>query len=142
MIKKLKYDLLNFIPRKKPVGITMYHFGRVGSTVVSELLNHHPSIKWDGEIFHILKNNPEGVFDTKYEQDSLKILENRYKRTKQSVYGFEIKAIEQAHLGKSYLDMDFDAFHQRMVQMGFSRFILLKRTNIVKQLVSIQREIC
>lgn len=29
------------IPDKKPTGIAMFHFGRVGSTVVSELLNQH-----------------------------------------------------------------------------------------------------
>ena len=34
--------------------IAMFHIGRSGSTVVANLLNNHPKILWDGEIYHKL----------------------------------------------------------------------------------------
>ena len=35
----------------------MFHPGRCGSTVLGNLLNQHPSIEWDGEIYE-----PQGRF--------------------------------------------------------------------------------
>jgi hypothetical protein len=53
-IKKVKYLIKSALINrfeKKPLAVAMFHIGRVGSTVVSELLNQNPDIKWDNELF-------------------------------------------------------------------------------------------
>jgi LPS sulfotransferase NodH len=143
-IKKVKYliksALINRF-KKKPLGVAMFHFGRVGSTVVSELLNQNPNIKWDNELFQILYSNNGKLIDTKFENDWLKILLNRYSRTKQKVYGFETKAIQEARLGKDFLNIDFSLYLDELTKDGMTKFIILKRKNILKQLLSIERAI-
>jgi LPS sulfotransferase NodH len=144
MIKKIKYKLIQSFHRNcrsKPKGVAMFHFGRVGSTVVGELLNQNPDIKWDNELFQILYSNNRKLIDTKFENDWLKILLNRYSRTKQKVYGFETKAIQEAHLGKDFLNIDFSLYLDELTKYGMSKFIILKRKNILKQLWSIERAI-
>lgn len=143
-LRKLNYlvksALINRF-KKKPLGVGMFHFGRVGSTVLSELLNQNPNIKWDNELFQILKMKPKPIFDTKYEKDWLKILLNRYSRTKEIVYGFETKAIREVHLGIEFLNIDFSLYLDVLTKYGFTKFIILKRKNILKQLLSIERAI-
>jgi hypothetical protein len=135
-LRKLNY-LINsaFINRfkKNPLGVAMFHFGRVGSTVVSELLNQNPNIKWDNELMCTLGSNKCDLFDKDYENDWLKILLNRYSRTKQKVYGFETKAIQQADLGRDALNMNFSVYMDYLSKYGMSKFLILKRKNILKQ---------
>lgn len=119
----------------------MFHFGRCGSTVTSELLNQHPDIKWDNELFDNLQRNPKGFIDTQYETDYVKILNNRFKRTKEKIYGFEIKAHNNAHFHRGYLNTDLDEFIDTLFKQGFGTIIILKRKNYLKQLISIARGI-
>ncbi|MHA7943008.1 hypothetical protein ACJOV8_008040 [Formosa sp. 3Alg 14/1] len=143
-MKQKKYQLLHFYYRnfkKKPKGVAMFHFGRCGSTVVSELLNQHPSIKWDNELFQIIKMGKPKLFDVNYEKDMFKVLVNRYSRTREEFYGFETKAIKEAHLGSSYLNLEFQTYLDELIDLGFNKFIILKRRNYLKQVFSIARGI-
>ncbi|QXP80030.1 MULTISPECIES: hypothetical protein [Winogradskyella] len=69
------------------------------------------------------------------------ILINRYSRTKEVFYGFETKAINEAHLGKDFLNMDFELYLDKLVKLGFKKFVILKRRNYFKQVFSIARGI-
>lgn len=144
-LRKVKYLIksacLNRF-KSKPTGVAMFHFGRVGSTVLSELLNQHPGIKWDNELFQLLKNNNKRlIYDLKYEKDWIKILTNRFCRTNEKIYGFETKPINEAHLGKDFYPTSFEDYLDTLLEVGFSKFIILKRKNMLKQMISIQRAI-
>ncbi len=78
----------------------MFHFGRCGSTVLSDLFAQTSSIKWDNELFQILKCNKNKPYDLLFEVNYLNILSNRLFRTKEKIYGFETKAIDSAHFSE------------------------------------------
>jgi LPS sulfotransferase NodH len=141
-INKVKYKvqsgLINVF-RKKPIGVAMFHFGRCGSTVVSELLNQNPDIKWDNELMNMVGSGKNQVWDDKFENDRLKILLNRYSRTKEKAYGFETKAIQEADLGRDVLGINFSMYMDYLTKYGMSKFVILKRKNLLKQLFSIER---
>jgi len=66
------HNLLSFLPnlwasRQTSGNVVMLHSGRVGSTVVAKMLDHHPRLRWEGEIFeHLsqLKTLPRTVAQT------------------------------------------------------------------------------
>ena len=78
--------------RRKATGhIAMFHLGRSGSTVLGNLLNQHPLIEWDGEIYE-----PRGRFYHKHgfngdAVDPLGFLGKRLAGAAKPSYAFEIK---------------------------------------------------
>jgi hypothetical protein len=114
----------------------MIHFGRCGSTVIANLLNQHPEIKWHGEIYSefLKKQIPE----VKMTSDPNKILDLRMGLYPSKYFGFELKAFDAADLGPKVLNQDFENYYHLLSEKGFRKFVILERKNFLKQIVSIQ----
>lgn len=115
-----------------PTGhIAMFHIGRCGSTVLGDMLNQHPSIDWDCEIYE-----PNGVLFHKYgiradTVDPVGFLRNRMAGASKPHYGFEIKPYH-ARLVK----LPMEKLINSLDALGFTHFVLLQRRNSLRKIVS------
>lgn len=111
--------------------IAMLHVGRSGSTVIGNMLNAHPEIVWDGEVYHVA-----------HYQLGLDLRADRYADWTRAqfalgapgYYGFECKILPGQHLG--FLAVTLETYLDRMQQIGVSHFVLLERRNILRRMVS------
>lgn len=110
----------------------MLHTGRVGSTVVARMLEEHPGIRWEGEIFERrLRENGRRV-----ELPPFIDLRARIgSATRDGLrYGFETKHHYEHH-GHLY-DLGVDRYVERLERIGFDYFIEVRRKNYLRQIVS------
>lgn len=115
----------------KKGNVVIWHIGRCGSTVLSNILNQHPEIECLGEVLNPLmkaKSSGEEIpdFDTtfsnlqKHDQDKIQIL--------------EVKFLESQHLSVYNLTLQ-DLIH-KFIEIGYDKFIILERKNYLKRMVS------
>lgn len=108
----------------------MLHVGRCGSTVVARMLDEHPDIAWDGEIFEP---------SHRVELDELPDLApgefiSRRKARAPRHYGFETKYLPSHHLGA--LGVSLPEYLAMLRALGFHRFVALHRRNYLRRVVS------
>jgi LPS sulfotransferase NodH len=110
---------------KKFVILAQY---RTGSTLLTELLNAHPDIQCDGEIFF-------QAFE-KYQKVLFPclLMEKRFRDAKTTVYGLGLKLeqIQNVLIRQIY---DSNRFLNKLHTKGW-QFIRIKRTNILRQALS------
>ena len=82
--------------------INMLHLGRCGSTVLSKLLDQHPKIYWDGEVFRRIF--ARRLWETHLIKDPFLLLRARMLYARKRYYGFETKCHSAYHLSKSMLN--------------------------------------
>jgi len=135
--------LRNFI---SPNSFVMYHIGRSGSSVLTDMLRQHKELKCDGEIFHgyfgeigqqeanergqrtdtpwlispFFPNHPDKYLLSRLVYASLK-----------TRYGFEIKFSHLSLSGVSQQD-----FFKILQSLNFTKTIILKRNNYLRKIVS------
>jgi len=119
------YDPFVKLPEKK---FFIFTRGRTGSTVLTDLLNSHPEMYCDYEIFFIEKNQTIVKYPLKYIDSCSK----RATLNKKSVYGFKVK-IEQLRDEHKYTNID-ELFKQ-LIDKNW-KIIYLKRSNIFKHTLS------
>jgi hypothetical protein len=113
----------------------MIHVGRSGSTVVGDLLNQHPLIKWDGEIYQRIfqeREYEDQSLPPITDVDSVSYLVKRSYSVFSRYYGFEVKFFHLRALGialASYLD----ALDDRLPNL---HFVVLERKNKLRMVVS------
>jgi len=113
------------LPREKRDDIVMFHIGRSGSTVLGDMLDQHPRIYWDGEVYDpVAKGRSLGT-------DPLTFLSKRMRRAGRRLYGCEVKPVHM-HL----LDLEPGVTIDCISELGFSRFIVLERRNYLRKVVS------
>ena len=112
-------------PEKKFV---IYTRGRTGSTVLCDLLNCHPDIFCDVEIFNFIYAKSKVAFPLKYIQNCSK----RADLNGKSVYGFKVK-IAQLRIEHEY--KNYDKILLKLHEEGW-KFIHLKRKNHLKHKLS------
>ena len=112
-------------PEKKFV---IYTRGRTGSTVLTDLLNCHPEMFCDYEIFNI--SNTGTPIDNPYKY--IKSCTKRATFNGKSVYGFKVK-IEQLRDDHKYDDNE--PIFQKLYEQGW-KFIYLKRSNSLNHKIS------
>ncbi len=129
-----KYLLLkNKSAKKRKANIFMIHIGRVGSTVLADLLNQHSKIHWDGEFYP--KNKIK--FLKFIYKNPLKILKIRMHQYVVEFYGFEIKSLKkQLYAKQQEINMPIEKFINNIEDLNFNHFILLERINYLKQFIS------
>lgn len=111
--------------------VATFHRSRCGSSVLGGLLNQHPSIHWDGEVFRgLYPNGFAKRFARKYPGLYLR---QRRLRAGASFYGFEFKPY--LHAGR--IDVPFSEFLQQISSLGNNRYIRLTRQNSLRHFVSI-----
>jgi hypothetical protein len=129
----LRYKKLRFGKNRKG-NIAMFHMGRCGSQVLGNMLDQHPQIRWDGEIF---ENMGERYHEFGWEKERVKkILQWRRDSEKCSFYGFETKSLPEQHLRSEWINMPLPEYIEFLYALGFNYFIILKRHNYLKRAVS------
>jgi lipopolysaccharide transport system ATP-binding protein len=125
-------------PRSRPIEcakVAMFHIGRSGSTVLTNLLNQHPGIFWDAEIyerhFQDLEKQGQVVKPGELVVDPIKLLRQRINQSDQELYGFETKFY---HLRLT--DIKLSDFVAQLQGLGFNQFIILERKNYLRKIVS------
>ncbi len=103
----------------------MFHIGRAGSTVLANMLNQHPSIGWDGEIYAPTQRLWHG------QGDPVLLMRQRAALLPRRWYGFEVKAFHVRLVGKTLGDLVV-AYRAG----GSARFIVLRRENTLRKIVS------
>ena len=128
-IKKNKYiDLVNPRLEYPKVKFLIYTRGRTGSTVLTELLNCHPDIFCDVEIFNFLYSGSKVKFPEMY----IKSCSKRAAKHGKSVYGFKVK-IAQLRYEHGY--DNYDEILSNLHKEGY-KFLYLKRENYFRHKLS------
>lgn len=109
--------------------IAMLHEGRCGSTVLGDLLNQHPLIDWEGEIFQHRRSEICRRLQLEYPMAYIKW---RRLRSEKSFYGFETKTIDHLNL----MGLSLPEYTRRLKDIGVSSFIYLDRRNNLRRTVS------
>lgn len=130
--KKIRYSkYFNSIDpfTKSPVKkFVIYTRGRTGSTVLTDLLNSHPEMYCDYEIFNTFNDTTPVRYPLKYIDSCSK----RATLNKKSVYGFKVK-IEQLKNEQGYKDIG--RLLKSAEDAGW-KMIYLRRVNIFNHAVS------
>ncbi|MGH7550629.1 MAG: hypothetical protein ACREK3_07725 [Gemmatimonadota bacterium] len=113
------------LQRRRPGNVTMLHVGRSGSTVLGDMLDQHPRVYWDGEVYHRSLQDPSKV------GDPFHFLARRMLRAGSSYYGFEVKPV---HLRT--LNLEIQEFITTLDRLRFTHFIILERKNHLRRLLS------
>lgn len=110
----------------------MFHDGRSGSTVVGDLLNQQVEIFWDSEIFMPNRLNPLPPSVSHFlMRHPDRLIQARRMRTNKPFYGFEIKFAQLQRINYPFLN-----FIQSLQKLGFHHYLLLKRKNGLRRIVS------
>jgi hypothetical protein len=103
--------------------IAMIHHGRTGSQLLGDLLDQHPLIAWGGELFE--------PFVHQLPEDPASFLKERIKECKKQMFGFETKVSHPELFG-----LDMAAYLAALEEIGFRKFIVLRRINLLRSFVS------
>jgi len=115
--------------------VAMFHVGRSGSTVVSDLLNQHPAIEWKKEIYQRLLEERQVTDPTLSNLDDLDALDYAVEQSEDSFarfFGYEVKFFHLRKLGidlRSYLDnIENELFNLK--------YVVLRRQNMLRVIAS------
>lgn len=103
----------------------MVHVGRSGSRVLASLLDQQPRVFWDGEIFE-----PDHRI-WRPGRDPLSVLDRRRRLAGRRWYGFELKFFHARLVG-----VPFPELVEGLFERGFERFVVLRRRNTLRKVVS------
>lgn len=120
----------------------LFHIGRCGSTVLAELLDQHPRLLWDGDLFNVPQPGrlPAVLERRRWRWTSsrhhphapLRFLEGAMVARGVSHYGFEIRLPNLEREG-----LELERFVRAAEGLGVSRFMVLERKNKLRQLLSL-----
>lgn len=128
-----RYLLLkNKSKKKRKANIFVLHIGRVGSTVLADLLNQHSKIKWDGEFY---PKQSENYLKFMYE-NSVDLLKIKMSQNLSEFYGFELKSSQNQLHKETSINLNLDVFIEKITILDFNHFILIERKNYLKQFIS------
>lgn len=130
MLRELRYRFNRQRRPLDPVAVAMLHVGRCGSTVVGRMLDEHPLIQWDGEVFEPSQRATLEIADDLSPSELVRL------RKTQALthYGFETKYLQAHHLGT--LGMTVREYVGMLRNLGFDRFVALHRRNYLRRAVS------
>lgn len=112
-------------------GVVMLHIGRCGSTVLGSTLNQHPAIQWENEIFLPLLQQKRAGRPIPCMPEALAQVAARRTRPFQVV---EVKFLNDQH--PSIFGLSLEEMLETFLTQGFSRFVILKRENYLRRMVS------
>lgn len=115
--------------------VVMIHIGRSGSTVVGDLLNQHPRIIWDGEVYQRIfeaRQRADGSLPPIADIDPVAFVRRRSGKAFGAWYGFEAKFFHLRALGAELPDY-LDALEAQLPNL---QFVVLERRNRLRTIVS------
>lgn len=117
--------------------VCMFHMGRTGSSVLADLLDRHPDVHWDGELYYPClagEDRRTGRLVTQemdFRFDPIAEVRRAKRFAGWHWYGFEVKPY---HL--IWTSYDMPGYIQALRELGFGSFIVLQRRNRLRKLVS------
>lgn len=137
LLSKYFQDQFNssLLPKLWSKYTVIFHTGRSGSTVLSNLLGQTKEIFCDNEIYHPFLEYIS-YQSNQSPADSIKVLQNRMILQKlfhiqKTIYNCEIKPF---HL--RIIKISLQAYLNYLKTLGFKHFIILKRENYLRMIVS------
>ena len=120
----------------RKINVVMFHIGRSGSTVLSDLLGQHSRVFWDGQIYERLFEQLEASSTrvapgSVARHNAITALQFRMRAAGERVYGFEVKFF---HLRCFGIDLKEYVAHLRA--LGFTHFVILERRNYLRKILS------
>ena len=110
----------------------MFHIGRSGSRVLGDMLQQHSAIHWDHEAFVHQLQQARRAGQERPSGDPVELLRRRMALAPLDLqFGTEAKFFHLRLFGCS-----FPAFVAQAAVLGFSRFVVLKRRNYLRKIVS------
>jgi LPS sulfotransferase NodH len=125
--------LAPLVAKESKGSVVMLHLGRSGSTVLGDLLDQHPDIFWDGEIYHHEAQKCKFSRREDAAFDPFRIFEMRRCRSGRAYYGFESKTSDQR-----FMNCSVNAFICGLKERNVQKTILLKRKNLLRIAASFQ----
>jgi hypothetical protein len=121
------------LSRWRPGGVAMIHTGRCGSTVLSDLLDQHPDMYWDGETYGrvIAGIKREGLDRSEVSFDPAQYVAERLKRSGRRWFGYDLKFSHVTEFGH-----DVEGYLEDITDLGVNHLISLRRTNYLRQVIS------
>jgi hypothetical protein len=128
----------------------MFHFGRSGSTVLTNSIGQHPNVFWHGEIFSKNVTIGDGFENTEYSkkqgdgeftiEEFIEYIRNcmgfsNYKVEGNTIYGCEIKSY---HFEFDKFKFTFTDCLKRLKEEFNCKFIFLERKNSLRRILSCQ----
>ncbi len=114
--------------------VAMLHAGRCGSSVLADLLNQHPDMKWGGEVF-------ESMLPAYYKMDPDRRARERIANSmyvhRSKFFGFDSKYLPEQHLRLELANQTPAQYVALLDDLGFNYFILLNRKNHLRRAVSV-----
>ena len=129
----IRFDQFTGLPFApfRPGAIAMLHVGRCGSTVLGNLLDQHPKVRWDGEIYF----NEWWLNNLQFKSfDNRKFLKRRMWVSGRKYYGFELKFLPNQQL--AIIQADLPEVISQFRDAGVTRFLILDRRNYLRMFMS------
>ena len=115
---------------KRPGVVLMLHIGRCGSTVLANQLDQNPKIYWDAKLHrkaHNLYRDAKSLDYAVWTKRQFLISGDKY-------YGFEFKILQDQY--PAILGTTTKQFLEQCKLIGITHYILLKRRNTLRHIVS------
>lgn len=117
----------------RPGNVVTFHTGRSGSTVLGDLLNQHPNIFWDAEVYRPDRMERVSAKIPGYvARDYKRFLRLRMMRAGKKIYGFETQLTQLKHV----LNVKLSDYVEQLQNLKFHYFILLERRNYLRKIAS------
>lgn len=117
----------------RPGAVVVFHIGRCGSTVLSDLLDQHPRVYWDGETYGRviagIKRSGRSRADVHF--DPVRYVDRRLSRSGNRWFGFDLKFSHVTEFGQSIED-----YVAGLRRAGVTHFVVLRRSNYVRHAIS------
>jgi LPS sulfotransferase NodH len=111
--------------------VVIWHIGRCGSTVLGSALNQNRAVQWENEIFRPLLLRKRSGERIPSMREALAEVSARKRKTVQAV---EVKFLDSQHL--DIFGTSLPAMLAMFLEHGFDRFVVLKRRNHLRRMVS------
>ncbi len=117
----------------RPGAVMMVHPGRCGSTVLGNMLNRHPRIRWESELFTNATRCVDG-HEELVPPDPAQLIRRRMDYGLWRWFGFEVKSHPLQNL--AVVGWSEDRLLEEVLDQGVTHFILLERRNLLRRTVS------
>ena len=118
---------------RRPGAVAMFHIGRCGSTVLSDLLDQHPKISWDGEPYNrvAIGMDQDGIEPRTSGFDPAAHVHGRFNRVGWRWYLYTLKFNQVTQFS-----WDMARYLDEIEHYGVNRLIVLGRSNLLHKVVS------
>ena len=111
---------------RRPGAVALFHIGRCGSTVLTELLDQHPKMYWDGETYgRVLDELKDAGQDRSTSGfDPATYVEQRLQRSGSRWFGYDVKFFHVTDF-----NVTVDDYVKQITSRGITHLVVLRRRN-------------